>query len=182
MSVFTNPASAAAEAASAYVRATLDLLGDRDPIDVLDEQPDILARVLEGLEDEALRRPEAPGKWSILDVLGHLADSELVWAYRLRMVVAYDRPRLGGYDQDLWANRLRYREQPIQRSLARIRLLRSENLSLLASLEPADWDRVSVHQERGEESVRHMVRLYAGHDLIHRRQIERIRKSLALDD
>lgn len=178
MSVFTNPADGAAGSADAYVRALLDLLGDREPLAVLAELPAELERLTNDLTAEELRAPEAPEKWSVVEVVCHLADSELVWAYRLRMVVAHDRPRLEGYDQDLWSSRLSYRDQGLERPLARILLLRNENLALLRSLAPEDWQRVSVHDERGEESVAHMTRLYAGHDLVHRRQLERIRRDL----
>ena len=178
MSIFTNPISAAAEEAEAYTEAVLELLGDRDPMAVLAELPDAVERLLEELPDERLRRPEAPGKWSMLAVVQHLADSDLVWAWRLRQVVAEDRPRIVGYDQDAWAERLGYDEVEVADALAQLRLLRRLNLKLLRSLPVEALDRVGVHSERGEESIRHMIRLYAGHDLVHRRQLERIRRGL----
>ena len=110
MSVFTNPASGSAEQAKAYTGAVLDLLGDRKPMDVLQAMPPALRQILGGLTERQITEPEATGKWSAGQVVQHLADSELVWGYRLRMVLAQDRPRLTGYDQDLWAERLRYDE------------------------------------------------------------------------
>src|SRR5215216_2174906 len=106
MSVFTNPATGAAEHASAYVRAVLELLGDREPVAVLREMPSALRRAIDGLSPHQLRQPERPGKWSIAQILQHLADSEVVWAWRMRLILAQDRPQLTGYDQDLWAERL----------------------------------------------------------------------------
>jgi hypothetical protein len=175
MSVFTNPASGAPEQAAAYVAAVLDLLGDRDPMDVLEQTPAALARATRGLSDRQLSEPEAPGKWACKHVLRHLADSELVWGYRLRMVLAQDRPRLSGYDQDLWAKRLRYDEDHIPHALEDFSVLRRANLRLLTRMAGADLKRVGVHVERGEETVEHMMRLYAGHDLLHLRQLDRIR-------
>jgi uncharacterized damage-inducible protein DinB len=115
------------------------------------------------------------GKWSIRQVLRHLADSELVWGYRLRLVLSQDRPPLTGFDQDRWAERLHYDEADVATALEEFALLRRGNLKLLDRATPDDLERVGVHTERGEESVEHMIRLYAGHDLLHLRQIERIR-------
>jgi hypothetical protein len=92
MSVFTNPASTSIEQGRAYTAAILDLLGTDDPIDVLRATPDALNRAIGGLTERQLSQPEATGKWSIRQVVRHLADSDLVWGYRVRMVLAHDRP------------------------------------------------------------------------------------------
>ena len=107
MSIFTNPFAGAPGQAAAYSSAIVALLGDRDPIDVLRLTADKLDASLRGLSEEEIRRPEAPGKWSLCQVLRHLADSEIVWGWRIRLVLAQDRPPLTGYDQDAWADRLR---------------------------------------------------------------------------
>lgn len=176
MSVFTNPAGRAPEQAAQYVEAVLGLLGDRDPFEVLGETTAVLAQVASATAPEALAEPEEPGKWSIREVMQHLADSELVWGYRLRMTLAQDRPALTGYDQDAWASRLCYREADPQRALEQFAVLRTSNLALLRAASAADMQRVAVHAERGEESIAHMVRLYAGHDLLHLAQIARIQR------
>lgn len=150
-------------------------MDERDPLEVLAATPGALRRVLAPLSEAELRRPEAPGKWSLLQVAAHLADSEIAYAWRLRLVLAQDRPPLTGYDQDAWEERLGYGETALADVLELFEALRASNLRLLRRLAPEDWDRVAVHAERGEESVRHMARLYAGHDLLHLRQIARIR-------
>lgn len=175
MSVFSNPASRSAEQAAAYTTAVLNLLGEQDPLAVLRRTPAALEEFRAGLAGDAIARPEAPGKWSIGHVLQHLADSDLVWGYRLRMVLAHDRPALTGYDQDRWAERLRYELSNPDETLQEFAVLRRMNLRLLQRASADDLTRVGVHQERGDESVERMMRLYAGHDLLHLRQLARIR-------
>jgi uncharacterized damage-inducible protein DinB len=178
MSVYTNPASGAKADAEAYIEAVLALLGDQDPMAVLRGTPAAARRLTLGLTVEELRRPESEGKWSPVEVLQHLADSELVWGYRLRRVLAEDRPALTGYDQDLWAERLRYPLADAEQALGMFETLRGAHVALLERATPEELARVGIHEERGEESLAHMVRLYAGHDLVHRRQLARIRARL----
>jgi len=178
MSVFTNPASRSAEQAAAYTAAVLELLGARNPLEALQKTASALEQIRQGLSMEQITRPEAPGKWSIRHVLQHLADSELVWGYRLRMVLAHDRPPLTGYDQDLWAERLGYDDADADQALGDFGALRRANLRLLARASDEDLKRVGVHAERGAESVEHMIRLYAGHDLLHLEQLARIRRAV----
>jgi DinB superfamily len=176
---FSNPAGTAAVAASGYVRALLDLLGNRDPIEVLGQLLPWLTDRIRGVTDPALRRPEAPGKWSVIEVIQHLADSDLVAGFRTRMVLADDRPALQGYDQDRWARELRYREVKLDQALDQLGGLRQGNLALWKGLTRQQLDRVGLHSERGPESVGHILRLMAAHDLVHRRQIDRILSSAA---
>ena len=175
MSVFSNPANGAAEHAAAYVRAVLGLLGDGDPKTILRETLSALPRSIDGLSPQQLLQPERPGKWSIGQTLQHLADSEVVWAWRMRLILAQDRPQLTGYDQDLWAERLHYDKVDPSDALELFGVLRRANLRLVEQASPADLKRTGIHVERGEESLEHLRRLYAGHDLLHLRQIERIR-------
>jgi hypothetical protein len=178
MSVFSNPASSTQAETAAYVAALLGLIGNDDPVRVLAQTPAALERLLASLSPETVTKPEAPGKWSIGAVVQHLADSELVCGVRLRMVLSQDRPVIAAYDQDLWANRLRYVDADVGEALAQFTVLRRTNLRLWKDLSPADLARVGRHAERGEESLEHMRRLYAAHDLLHLNQVERIRKSL----
>jgi uncharacterized damage-inducible protein DinB len=126
----------------------------------------------------ALRQPEAPGKWSILEVVGHLADTEVVYRYRMRMSVAQPGSAIPDYDQDRWAKQLRYNEAGLEDGLREIEALRSANLAWLERLSDEEMDRAGLHEERGEESVRRIVKLLAAHDLVHRNQIRRIKSAL----
>src|SRR5690606_35746469 len=128
--------------------------------------------------DADLGVPEAPGKWSMGQVLDHLSDSELVGAFRFRMVLAQDRPELPGYDQDAWVALHPAPKDPVagaESAIRRFTVLRQGNLEILERASAAERRRVGLHAERGEESLEHLMKLYAAHDLVHRRQLARIR-------
>lgn len=175
MSEFSNPAATGAADAAAYTASLLKLLNGRDPLEVMRETPQKLSAAVKEVPRDRLGAPEAHGKWSIRDVLQHFADSELNGSIRFRMVVAQDRPPLIGYDQDLWAQRLNYSESNVDEALAEFTTLRRANIRLFERTNEADRARVGMHSERGEESLGLMMKLYAAHDLVHLRQIERIR-------
>ena len=179
MSVFTNPAARSREQGQAYTAAVVGLVGDQDPLAILASTPARLREAIGGIGSSARAIPESAGKWSINHVLRHLADSEIVWGWRMRMALAHERPPITGYDQDAWADRLKYGEADADDSLAEFAVLRGGNLRLLRAATPEDLKRVGVHAERGEESVAHMMVMYAGHDLLHLNQIARIRDALS---
>ena len=179
MSVFSNRSVDPPLERARYAGAILDLLGNDDPFAVLRHTPAAIVRAIDGLTLAQLRTPERPDKWSIVHVLQHLADSDLVWGWRVRLILAHDRPQITGYDQDLWAERLHYAEADPDEAMAALHIVRRGNLKLIERATPEELKRVGVHAERGEESIEYLVRLYAGHDLLHRRQIDRIRSVVA---
>jgi hypothetical protein len=170
---FANPAGHAATAAAAYVQALLDRLGDRDPLEAMAEQVAWIARRTAGLDEMVLRRPEAPGKWSAIEVIQHLADSDVVAAWRTRQILTVDRPEIQGYDQDAWARTLGYAHVPLEAAMGQLRGMRASNLRVWRSLSRDQRARVGLHAERGPESLDLLLRLMGGHDLVHRRQIDR---------
>jgi hypothetical protein len=178
MSIFTNRISAAKEEAAAYTVAVVGLVGDAKPLEVLTQTESRLLESIKGLSKAQLATREAPDKWAINHVLRHLADSEIVWGWRMRMVLAQDRPPITGYDQDAWADRLGYGEADALESIGEFAVLRAGNLRLLRNATPDDMKRFGVHSERGEDSVGHMMKLFAGHDLLHLNQIARIRAAI----
>jgi len=183
LSVFSNQArSALGPQADAYVVGVLEALGERDPLEVMRETPTKLREIVSKLPASAIATREAPGKWSIGEVIQHLADSELVGANRFRMVMAHENPPLLAYDQDLWAERLRYSESNVDEALDEFALVRRSNVRLFERASESDFERVGMHSERGEESLRHLLKLYAGHDLVHLREIERIRRAVGTTD
>jgi DinB family protein len=175
MSDLSNPVIGAPDQAKAYVAALMQELGSRNPLAVLRETPMLLARAIAGLSPEQEAQRERPGKWSIRHVAQHLADSELVAAFRIRMVLAHESPALPSYDQDAWAERLRYEEADAAMSAGDFRAYREGNLRLYERATPQELKRVMRHPERGDESLDLIMRMYAGHDLVHLKQIARIR-------
>jgi hypothetical protein len=158
-----------------YALGLLDRLGQRDPIAVLEASAAAVRTMFDGLDDAAIRRPEAPGKWSMIEVAHHLADSDMVVGVRIRMIVAQDRPPIVAYDQELWVEKLHYRQAALSDVLAQFAVLRAANVRLARQLTPEELGRVGIHTERGAESVGYLLRLVAGHDLVHLGQLARIR-------
>ena len=179
MSILSGPSASAVSQAGAYTSALLELLGSRDPLDVLRSTPAAISVVVSGLTSGQIETPERPGKWSIRHVVQHLGDAEMVVGVRLRMVLAEDRPPLTAYDQDIWAERLRYREVPFADALEQFTLIRRVNVRLWAGLTEADLARAGVHSERGDETLGFMRNIHAGHDLAHLRQLSRIREAVS---
>jgi hypothetical protein len=157
-----------------YTDNLVALVGADAPLDVLGQTPELLRLRIETLNERQRTTPEKPGKWSVRDVVQHLADSELVGGFRFRMILAHEEPPIPGYDQDLWSDRLRYRDVPIAEALADFTAIRAANLRMLRRARPEDFERAGIHSERGRETLAFLVRLYAGHDRAHLRQIERI--------
>ena len=155
MSELSNLASSTAEEVSAYVAAILGALGSRDPFEVLRTTPAALRTAAGGLFPRQLSTPEAAGKWSVREVVQHLADTEIVYGYRVRMSLATPGVPIQAYDQDIWARELRYRDASFDEAMEQMRVLRRINLRLLKSLDDEALDRYGMHAERGRESVRH---------------------------
>jgi hypothetical protein len=174
--IFSNRVGSAAGGGAEYTRAILAMLGDREPLGVLAELVPWLESRLANLDEEALRRPEAPDKWAPIDVVQHLADAELVAGWRVRIILTQDNPPLPGFDQDAFARDLRYRDIPLSEAMGQLSGLRTANLRLYRTLTQAEMQRSGLHAERGPESVAHISRMMAGHDLVHRRQLDRILK------
>jgi len=140
---------------------------------------ELVAVATTGAAGPVLDFQPAPGKWGVRTIVCHLADTETVLAMRLRQVIAEENPLMPAMNQDLWAERLHYSDGDPAEALERFSALRRATMRLLDRATPDDLERVGVHTERGEESLGHLRRLYAGHDLLHLRQIARVRSVVA---
>jgi hypothetical protein len=146
----------------------------RDVIAMQREAPVTLARLIENVPEADLRRRPAPGKWSVTEILAHLAEDELTSTWRYRQMLEHDRPPLLGFDQDMWAQLGDYAAWEPESALAMFRLLREANLRLFAHLTSEQWQRCGLHSERGEVTVRDLCRHMAAHDINHIEQVRRI--------
>jgi hypothetical protein len=133
-----------------------------------------LTRLIRGVPTARLRKRPAPDRWSVSEILAHLADGEIVGGFRLRLILGSPGVTLTAFDQDNWVTSGHYERRDPRKSLELFRTLREANLALLESLKPDQWKQFGMHSERGKESVEHIARMYAGHDINHLRQVERI--------
>ena len=167
------------ETVDEYKERILRYQAGADPLFLQAKAPAVLAALVDGLSDEHLGQRPAPRKWCIREIVAHLADDELVGAYRMRLILSAPGTAIQAFDQDVWAHTGRYGTRDISDSLALYRTLRFANLKLLESLTAQEWEMFGVHAERGIESLRDIAMYFAGHDINHFRQIEFIRRQLS---
>jgi hypothetical protein len=173
LTMITAQAGLRAADPRAYRENLFKLLGDRDPLESMAETASTLGEIVRNYPVAFLRTRPLEGKWTPLEVLGHLTDSEWVYGYRLRLILSEDYPPILGTNQDLWVARQRHNEREPSELLEMFRAMRQFNLALWKGMSLADLERVGQHNERGPESLGRMLRMMAGHDLSHLEQINR---------
>ena len=159
-----------------YIQRMLGLVEGQEPVQVQKTTAEKLTKLLQGLDQQKFTRRPGTDKWSIAEILAHLADAEVVAAWRLRLVMGQNGATIQSFDQNAWADTFNYQQRDARASLETFRVLRASNLALLESIPEKLWDNYGTHQERGKETVTHIVSMYAGHDLNHLRQVEAIVK------
>lgn len=142
--------------------------------------PEVIAVMLTGVFGEEVDFISAPGKWSIRQIARHLADSEMVGAYRFRSVIAEDNPTLHNYDEAAWASNLDYSTRKPASSLDHFRRIRADNYELLKDLPPGTFSRMGTHSQRGPMSLLQIVELYADHAESHAKQLQAVREAYKL--
>lgn len=164
------------ETAQQYMHRILGNVDGKDPFKVQKTTGKKLQKLIKPMSKKQLRRRPAEDKWSIAEILAHLADAELVAGWRLRTILTQDGVPIQAFDQESWAKTFRYAKRDARESLRVFRTLRENNLALLRSVPEKLWGNYGMHAERGKETVAHMVRLFAGHDVNHMKQVEEIAK------
>jgi hypothetical protein len=157
-----------------YIERILGILGNQEPILVLESTPQKLEVLLESFSPDDFESSYEAGKWTAREILCHLADTELLLSYRIRQTLAEDNYTTQAMDQDLWAKRYKKLDPSI--AVETFKGLRRWNLALFSTLGFEEWSKELLHPERGRESVDLMVRFLAGHDLNHLGQLERINR------
>jgi uncharacterized damage-inducible protein DinB len=152
-------------------------LGDRDPLAVMAATPALLRNWFETFGDRGAALSLAPGKWSAREILCHLADAELVFAFRLRQALAEAHHTIQPFDQDAWATR--YAACEVKTALELFSTVRASNVAFIKAATPDDFSKPVAHPERGEMTFKTLVETMAGHDLNHRAQLETISKRAA---
>jgi DinB superfamily len=167
------------ETAEQYRQRMFVLVDGKDPVKLLSAAPALLAKFLKAVSPARARKRPSPDKWSIAEIVVHMADTEVVFGYLIRGIVGEPGTRIDGFDQDAWLAALHYDKRDTRKSFAEYRAFREANVALLKSLTPKQWKICGMHKKRGPETIETVVRMFAGHDLNHFQQIERIRASLA---
>jgi tRNA-binding EMAP/Myf-like protein len=158
---------------SEYISRMLSFVGDEDPMAILASTPSKVAALVAATPRAAQQTPPGPGRWSMAQVVAHLADSEIVAGYRLRMILTVNGTPLQAFDQDRWADTFHYERWDARESARHFAAARAGTLRMLRSISPDLMDNYGMHPERGRETIRHLLRLYAGHDRNHLAQVER---------
>jgi DinB family protein len=162
------------ETAQQYIQRITANVEGKQPLAVQAATPKKLERIIQGVPTAKLRKRPAPDKWSVNEILAHLADSEIVVGFRMRLILDSPGSPIVAVDQDSWVASGHYEKRDPRKSVEQFRVVREANLALLKSLTPQQWKHYGMHSERGQETIEHIVRLYAGHDVNHLQQIERI--------
>jgi hypothetical protein len=148
------------------------LLGDRDPFEVLVETQARIPVIAQALGSEGLKRSYAPGKWTAAQVLAHLADSEMAFGFRVRQIIAEPELAIQPFDENRWARR--YDRMEGLEAAQTFQALRGWNLSLFRLLDKEALNQAAPHPERGPEKAETVIRIMAGHTLNHLAQLETI--------
>jgi hypothetical protein len=163
-----------AETAQQYIQRIMAHSEGKKPLAVQAATAKKLERSIKGVPAGKLRKRPAPNKWSVSEIAAHLADAEVAIGWRMRLILGAPGTPIAAFDQDSWVISLHYEKRDPRKSVEQFRVLREANLALLKSLTPEQWKHYGMHSERGQETIDHIVRLIAGHDLNHLQQIDRI--------
>ncbi len=162
------------ETVQKYVDRILGYTEGQEPIEVQAATAEELVRLVKDVPTAKLRERPGPEQWSVVEILAHLADAEVVTGWRVRAILGAPGTPIEAFDQNAWVVAGHYAERDPNECIEQFRAMRRANLLLLKSLTPEQWKSYGRHSERGEESVERIVSLMAGHDLNHLQQIERM--------
>ena len=162
------------ETAQQYIQRITAHVEGKEPPAVPAATAKKLERLIKGVPTSKLRKRPAADKWSVREIVAHLADAEIVIGFRMRLILGAPGSPIAAYDQESWVTSGHYEKRDPRKSVEQFRVVREANLALLKSLTAEQWKQYGMHSERGQETIAHIVRMTAGHDINHLQQIERI--------
>jgi len=146
-------------------------------LDAAEKSPKEIAAAVSGLSETVLRYKPAPDKWCVLEILGHLADMEIVLGYRMRQMLADTKPVIAPLDQDAWARSLHYMDSRPVELVAFYGIARHYNVRLLRTVKLAELSKSAYHPEMQREmTVGEIVERIGVHGANHLAQIEKLKK------
>ncbi|MGA9040881.1 MAG: DinB family protein [Terriglobales bacterium] len=157
-----------------YTQRITGYMKGKNPLQVQAATAKKLERLIKGVPASKLRKRPTPGKWSVNEILAHLSETEIVGGFRMRLILGAPGTPIVAFDQDAWVISGHYERRDARQSLEQFRVLREGNLRLLKSLKPEQWKHYGMHSERGQETIERIAGMFAGHDLNHIEQVERI--------
>ncbi len=140
----------------------------------IQRSPRRIAALLRGKRPPHLSRRPTPGQWSVAEILAHLTEAEIAFGYRIRLIAGAPGTPIQAFNQDKWQANARYLQRNSKQTAAFFENLRLLNVLFIKSLPPDSLDRFGIHEERGQESIRRLTELMAGHDENHIRQLAAI--------
>jgi len=164
----------AKETPEQYKSRILGLMDGKDAVAVQRETAAKLAKLVEGASREQLAKRPAADKWSVSEILVHLAEAEVSCFWRYRQMIEHNGASIIPFDQDLWYKLGDYPSRDPQESLQLFRMMRDANLRMFDHLAPEQWQLGGVHRERGPMTVADLARQMAGHDINHIAQVEKL--------
>lgn len=162
------------ETVQQYMQRISGYAEGKQPLTVQAATAKKLERLIKGVSTAKLRKRPALEKWSVSEILAHLADTEIVGSFRMRLILGAPGTPIPAFDQDAWVVSGHYEKRDPRKSLELFRTLRGANLAVLKSLTPEQWKHFGMHAERGQETIERVVLMFAGHDINHLQQVERI--------
>ncbi len=164
------------ETSQQYTARILSNIEGKDPLNVLKSTPKKIIKLMKGVKKKLLYKKPAPAKWSVAEIIAHLAETELVMGWRYRSIAEKNEVIIQAFEQDDWVKNSRYAKLNVDDMFEMYSVIRRANIDFLKGLPKEKFENYGMHQERGKETIAHIMKLEAGHDLNHLMQIEKILK------
>jgi DinB superfamily len=148
-------------------------------IDRYEQGAHLFSEALRSVPENLLDTPPAPGKWTIRQIALHTVDAELVFSIRFRMLGAQDGAPILMFDQDAWAQKLQYSQQPVDHAQALFVTLRHANAAMLRKLPEAAWEHAGMHEKRGRMTMDDLLLLFIKHAESHADSIRQAHDKLS---